>query len=103
MLNRRQEQLIKLLTEKKDWMTSRELAGYLGISAANRPSSPCLATRLPYGTRISYELLERIDEGERYLRDLGFYNVRLRVHGLTSVVNTEAEAEGGAAVENIPC
>ena len=81
----------------------RELAGYLGISAANRPSSPCLATRLPYGTRISYELLERIDEGERYLRDLGFYNVRLRVHGLTSVVNTEAEAEGGAAVENIPC
>lgn len=60
----------------------RELAGYLGISAANRPSSPCLATRLPYGTRISYELLGRIDEGERYLHEAGFYNVRLRVHEL---------------------
>ena len=60
----------------------RELAEYLGISAANRPSSPCLATRLPYGTRISYELLEKIDEGERYLHELGFYNVRLRVHEL---------------------
>ncbi len=32
MLNRRQEQLIKLLTEKKDWMTSRELAGYLHVT-----------------------------------------------------------------------
>lgn len=61
----------------------RELAGYLRIPAANRPSSPCLATRLPYGTKISYELLARIDEGERYLHELGFYNVRLRVHELT--------------------
>ncbi len=61
----------------------RELAEYLGVSVAKRPSSPCLATRLPYGMRISYELLARIDEGERYLRKLGFYNVRLRIHELT--------------------
>ena len=67
----------------------RELAEYLGISAAKRPSAPCLATRLPYGTRISYELLARIDEGERYLRELGFYNVRLRAHKLTVKVNVE--------------
>ena len=65
----------------------RKLAEYLGISAANRPSSPCLATRLPYGTKISYEFLERIDEGERYLREQGFYNVRLRAHDLTAEVN----------------
>lgn len=72
----------------------RELAGYLGISAADRPSSPCLATRLPYGTRISYELLERIDEGERYLHGLGFYNVRLRVHELTvPVINKPAHVQ----------
>lgn len=58
----------------------RKLAQGLGISAANRPSSPCLATRLPYGTAIDYELLKRIDEGENYLRKAGFYNVRLRVH-----------------------
>ena len=32
MLNRRQEQLIKLLTEKKEWMTSRELAGYFRVT-----------------------------------------------------------------------
>lgn len=72
----------------------RKLAEYLGIPAASRPSAPCLATRLPYGTAISYELLKRIDEGERYLRELGFYNVRLRVHELTeAVVHKTGEGE----------
>lgn len=65
----------------------RELAEYLGISVSNRPSTPCLATRLPYGMKISYEMLEKIDEGEKFLRALGFYNVRLRVHELTEEVN----------------
>lgn len=59
----------------------RLLAARYGISVSNRPSSPCLATRFPYGTRLSYEKMEKVDEGERYLRSLGFYNVRLRVHG----------------------
>lgn len=54
-----------------------------GISVANKPSMPCLATRLPYGAEIHYELLQKIDEGERYLRGLGFYNVRLRVYDVT--------------------
>lgn len=67
----------------------RELAEYLGISVSNRPSAPCLATRLPYGMKISYELLEKIDEGEQFLRALGFYNVRLRVHDLSNEVNCE--------------
>lgn len=65
----------------------RKLAEYLGIPAANRPSAPCLATRLPYGMKISYELLEKIDEGEKFLRTQGFYNVRLRVHELTDEVH----------------
>lgn len=64
----------------------RKLAGELGISAADRPSAPCLATRLPYGTKLNYDLLARIDEGERFLRELGFYNVRLRAHELTEIV-----------------
>ncbi|RKJ45396.1 ATP-dependent sacrificial sulfur transferase LarE [bacterium 1XD8-76] len=77
----------------------RELAGHLGISAAKRPSAPCLATRLPYGTKIDYALLGRIDEGERYLRELGFYNVRLRVHELTELVSEKRE-EQGSCCEN---
>lgn len=58
----------------------RTLATQLSIASSDKPSAPCLATRLPYGTRFDYELLNRIDQGEIYLRHLGFYNVRLRLH-----------------------
>ena len=59
----------------------RVYAKELGISVAERPSSPCLATRLPYGTEIDMALLKRIGEGEEALRNLGLKNVRIRVHG----------------------
>lgn len=59
----------------------RELAAQYGLSVAKRPSAPCLATRLPYGTEIDLALLARIEEGERFLRDMGFQNVRIRIHG----------------------
>lgn len=58
----------------------RKLAGELGISVSNKPSMPCLATRFPYGTCISYEAMQKVDEGEAFVRSLGFYNVRLRIH-----------------------
>ena len=58
----------------------RKLAGELGVSVSNKPSMPCLATRFPYGTRISYETMRKVDEGEAFIRSLGFYNVRLRIH-----------------------
>ena len=58
----------------------RRLAGELGVSVSNKPSMPCLATRFPYGTRISYEVMRKVDEGEAFIRSLGFYNVRLRIH-----------------------
>lgn len=77
----------------------RELAAHFGMQAANRPSAPCLATRLPYGTKISYELLGCIDEGERYLRGLGFYNVRLRAHELTNAVKKEGGRRWLARIE----
>ena len=59
----------------------RKLAKELGVSVAERPSTPCLATRLPYGTEISTGVLEQIAKGEEYLHTLGFPVVRLRVHG----------------------
>lgn len=59
----------------------RALARQLGISVSDRPSAPCLATRLPYGTRIQRELLDRIEAGEAYLVNQGFAVVRLRIHG----------------------
>lgn len=58
----------------------REMAKEYGLSAANRPSAPCLATRFPYGTKLSYENMQKVEQGEEFLKTLGFYNIRLRVH-----------------------
>lgn len=65
----------------------RTLARDHGISVADRPSTPCLATRLPYGAEIDLELLRRIDQAEEFLRSLSFTQVRVRVHD--SVVRLE--------------
>ncbi len=59
----------------------RKLAQELAVSVASRPSTPCLATRIPYGTEIKKEDLERIAQGEKYLKKCGFSVVRIRLHG----------------------
>lgn len=59
----------------------KRMAAELGISVASRPSTPCMATRLPYNTEIDYGALERIAEGEAYLKTVSPGNVRLRLHG----------------------
>ncbi len=58
----------------------RQLAEEYGITVANRPSAPCMATRFPYNTALSYEKMSLLEQGENYLRELGFYNVRIRLH-----------------------
>lgn len=75
-------------------MTKKEvkrLAAEYGISAASRPSTPCMATRLPYGEKLDYGLLARIEEGEAYLRDILSGNVRLRVHGDIARIEVDAD------------
>lgn len=56
----------------------RELSRELGLSTWNRPSSPCLSSRIPYGTIISPERLSRISMAEKILKELGFKVVRVR-------------------------
>lgn len=76
----------------------RRLSEEYGISVANRPSAPCLATRFPYGDELTVEKLRKAEQGETYLKGLGLYNVRLRVHG--EVVRIEAdEKDLGKLVE----
>ena len=58
----------------------RRIAAKAGLSTAAKPSTPCMATRLPYDTPFDYALLDKIHNGETWLRNLGFYNVRLRFH-----------------------
>lgn len=59
----------------------RALARALSLPVWNRPSAPCLATRFPYGSPVTHEGLRQVANGERFLQELGFQNVRVRHHG----------------------
>ena len=67
----------------------KELAAEYGISAASRPSTPCMATRLPYGAELDYEVLKKIEQGEEILKKYLDGNIRLRLHG--DIVRIEAD------------
>jgi pyridinium-3,5-biscarboxylic acid mononucleotide sulfurtransferase len=59
----------------------RELARRLALPSAEKPASPCLASRIPYGTAVSPTTLARIDRAESNVRALGFPVLRVRHHG----------------------
>lgn len=59
----------------------RALAARLGLSVHDKPASPCLASRVPYGEPITPEKLAQIDAAETFLRELGFRECRVRHHG----------------------
>jgi len=50
----------------------------LGLPTWDRPASPCLSSRLPYGTAVTTEALRRIDRAEAGLHALGFRELRVR-------------------------
>jgi len=56
----------------------RRTSRALGLSCWNKPSCACLASRIPYGTKITKPLLKRIENAEAILRKMGFRQVRLR-------------------------
>jgi pyridinium-3,5-biscarboxylic acid mononucleotide sulfurtransferase len=59
----------------------RQLSKDLGLSTWNKPAFACLASRIPYGEKITVEILEKIDKSEEFLRNLGFRQIRVRAHG----------------------
>ncbi len=59
----------------------RDALGRLGLPVADKPSSPCLSSRVPYGEAITAEKLEQIGRAEAALRELGFSELRVRHHG----------------------
>ena len=59
----------------------RQLSKKFGLPTWNKPASPCLASRIPYGTPVSQPVLSQIAEGEKYLHSLGLTQLRLRHHG----------------------
>ncbi len=59
----------------------RILSKYLGLPTWNKQSFACLASRFPYGEEITEEKLGMVDRAEQLLLDLGFHQVRVRIHG----------------------
>ena len=59
----------------------RELSRLADIPVWNKPAFACLASRVPYGEKITEEVLLKIERGEEVLRSFGFEQFRLRAHG----------------------
>ncbi len=69
----------------------RYLSKKMGLPTWNKPSFACLSSRFPYGTKITKEKLEQVERGENYLRDIGFYQYRLRYHGEIARIEVKKE------------
>lgn len=72
----------------------RDLSQKLSLPAWNKPSSPCLATRFPYGQPITAGTVQRVKKAEGYLKDLGYSPVRVRSDGDTARIEIKAEQIG---------
>jgi uncharacterized protein len=72
----------------------RQIAHALGLPNHAKPASPCLASRVPHGTRVTPEVLARIESAEAGIRALGFTVFRVRHHGQVARIEVcEAELD----------
>ena len=69
----------------------RAIAARLGLAVWDKPATPCLSSRVPYGTAIQEDDLRRIDLAERYLRAIGYSVVRVRHFSDTARIEVPAE------------
>jgi uncharacterized protein len=73
----------------------RILAKEYNLSVWDKPASPCLSSRFPYGEEISVEKLKRVEEAEKILNNYGFNEVRVRSYGDTAKIEVPAEKLSG--------
>jgi len=69
----------------------REASKRLSLPTWDKPSYACLASRIPYGTRIEPEILKKVEEAENYLRSLSFKQLRVRHHGHLARIELESQ------------
>lgn len=69
----------------------RSVAQKSGLSNYNKPSTPCLASRIPYGILLTKEALDMVDQGEQFLKSLGYTLVRVRHHGSLAKIEIPKE------------
>lgn len=69
----------------------RELSKQIGLSTWNKQSFACLSSRFVYGETIDEKKLGMVDQAEQLLLDLGFHQVRVRIHGLMARIEVLPE------------
>jgi uncharacterized protein len=77
----------------------RHLAAFLNLPNWDKPSFACLSSRFPYGTTINADLLTRVDGCEKFLRELGFRQFRVRHHDTVCRLEVEP-ADFGRVMEH---
>jgi len=83
--------LMELAFTKQD---IRKLSRELGLPTWDKPSFACLASRIPYGTRITEGILRMVREGEGFLKSLGFKQFRVRHHGAIVRIEVDKQSAG---------
>ena len=76
-----------LLTKSEIRLLSKEM----GLPTFSKPSFACLASRFVYGETITKEKLAMVDKGEQLLLDMGFKQVRVRIHGMMARIEVLPE------------
>jgi len=79
-----------LVEAQMDKELIREESRRLSLPTAEKPASPCLASRLPYGTPVTLGALSAVERAEAAIRSLGFSDLRVRHHGDAALVELPA-------------
>ncbi|NDV63472.1 ATP-dependent sacrificial sulfur transferase LarE [Puniceicoccales bacterium CK1056] len=69
----------------------RNLASHFGLECWDKPASPCLASRVPYGEEVTFEKLRQIEKGEAHLLSAGFPVCRVRHFGEAARIEVPPE------------
>jgi len=69
----------------------RELSRDLGLPTWDKPATPCLSSRFPYGNRITAEALARVNRAESFLKKFGIKELRVREYPETARIEVHPE------------
>ncbi len=79
----------------------REASRRMGLRTWDKPAAACLASRIPYGTEVSVDILGRVDRAEAALHRLGFRQVRVRHYGETARIEVDPDALAAAIEQRL--
>ena len=85
----------KIISPLKDAGVSKDevriIAKSLKLKAWDKPSSPCLSSRVPYNQKITMEKLRMVEDSEKFLKDLGIRELRVRHFGNSARIEVKNE------------